>query len=79
MLFCAYDAQIPFVNLDQVERIKDMAEIFGYKSAQETVNVLQRTQNLLGRNINPRLAAEWMMLNLPYAKINASVEKEIGD
>jgi len=79
VLFCAYDAQIPFVNLDQVERIKDMAEISGYKSAQETVNVLQRTQNLLGRNINPRLAAEWMMLNLPYAKINASVEKEIGD
>jgi len=77
VLFCAYDAHIPFVNQDQLERIQAMAEIFGCKIAQETVNVLQRTQNLLSKNVNPRLAAEWMMLNLPHGNINVSVDNEI--
>jgi len=79
VLFCAHGAQIPFVNQDQLERIIDMAETFGYKSAHNTLKALQRTQNLLARNINPRLAAEWMMLRLPHGKIKTSVDDEVGN
>jgi DNA polymerase-3 subunit delta' len=79
VLFCAYDAQIPYVNQDQLARIRDLAGAFGYKRAQDTLSALQRTQYLLGRNVNPRLAAEWMMLRLPHGEISTSVDDQVGD
>ena len=65
VLLSACGASIPIVNQDQRERIAEMAGMIGYERSRATVLALQRAQYLISRNVNPRLAAEWVMLNLP--------------
>lgn len=61
----ATGAETPITNLDQAKQVESMAERFGLDSARKFVLSLERTMNLLERNINPRLAAEVLMLDLP--------------
>jgi DNA polymerase III subunit delta' len=61
----ASGAAAPIANLDRSEEVSDLAERFGLDGARQTLAVLNRTLDLLGRNANARLASEVLMLDLP--------------
>jgi DNA polymerase III subunit delta' len=63
----ASGAAAPIANLDRSEEIGYLAERFGLDGARQTVAVLSRTLDLLGRNANTRLASEVLMLDLPLS------------
>jgi DNA polymerase III subunit delta' len=63
----ASGAAAPIANLDRSEEVGYLAERFGLDGARQTVAVLNRTLDLLGRNANARLASEVLMLDLPAA------------
>jgi DNA polymerase-3 subunit delta' len=55
----------PLANLDRREEIQVLAARFDLPQVHHTVAVLERTLDLLDRNVNTRLAAEVLMLDLP--------------
>ncbi len=57
----------PLANLDRIEEIDNLSKRFKPEHASQMVALLQRHISLLGTNVNPRLAAEVLMLDLPYA------------
>jgi DNA polymerase-3 subunit delta' len=61
----ASGAAAPIANLDRSEEVGDLAERYGLDGARQTLAVLNRTLDLLGRNANARLASEVLMLDLP--------------
>jgi DNA polymerase-3 subunit delta' len=61
----ASGAAAPIANLDCSEEVGDLAERYGLDGARQTLAVLNRTLDLLGRNANARLASEVLMLDLP--------------
>jgi DNA polymerase-3 subunit delta' len=61
----ASGASAPIANLDRSEEVGSLAERFGLDGARQTLAALNRTQDLLGRNANARLASEVLMLDLP--------------
>jgi len=56
---------IRIVNLDLEEEIAHLADQFGQEGAIKKIAILEKTINSLERNINPRLALEVLMLDLP--------------
>jgi DNA polymerase-3 subunit delta' len=64
-LLCAASASAPLVNQDQVEQVEQQAERFGLEIAHRMISSLERSLELLDRNVNPRLVAEVLMLDLP--------------
>lgn len=62
----AADSAASIANLDRSEPIDDLAARCGLEAARSTLSALERTLNLLDGNINPRLAVEVLMLDLPY-------------
>ena len=58
-------AETPIVNLDWEPRISKLAGYLDIASAQRVVISLERTLDLLDRNVNARLACEVLMLDLP--------------
>lgn len=52
-------------NRDYIELLDDLASKFGSNKALNAVKSLERTIELIDRNVNIRLAAEVMMLDLP--------------
>jgi DNA polymerase-3 subunit delta' len=59
-------SQAPLVNLDRAEEINRLAEVLDLPTARGTVLALERTLDELRANINLRLAAETLLLELPY-------------
>jgi len=65
MLRAGYpSAQI--TNIDRAETIDELANKFELNGAHEIVISLERIFDQLDRNVNPRLAVEVFMLDLPY-------------
>ncbi len=56
---------IPVANLDHLDEIKAVADQLEMGDAVRMLTSLQRTQGLLKGNINPRMALEVLMLDLP--------------
>lgn len=56
----------PLVNLDRAEEITQLAQGVDLPTARRTVLALERTLDELRTNINLRLAAETLLLELPY-------------
>lgn len=69
VMLCATGASTPLVNLDRAGEIERLAVALGIQTAQRFVTVIERILYLLERNVNPRLALETLMLDLP--RINA--------
>jgi DNA polymerase-3 subunit delta' len=66
VLLCASGASAPLANLDREEQVQNLAARFGLKRAHAAISSLERTLDLVDRNVNPRLAVEILMLDLPY-------------
>ncbi len=58
-------AQAPFANLDRQTEIQSLAASLDLPTAQSVVASLDHTLTLLARNVNTRLAAEILLLDLP--------------
>jgi DNA polymerase-3 subunit delta' len=65
VLLSASGASAPLTNLDRDEEIKGLAASVGMQAASGVVAALQRTLDLIDRNINARLAMDVLMLDLP--------------
>ena len=65
VMLCACGASTPLANLDRVGEIKNLTTHLDLASIQRTVSTLERTFDLLERNVNPRLTVEVFMLDLP--------------
>jgi DNA polymerase III subunit delta' len=66
VLLKASGASAPLINLDRRTEIEQLAGQFGGRLAFQAVFALERTLDLLGRNVNLQLAAEVLMLDLPH-------------
>jgi DNA polymerase-3 subunit delta' len=66
VLMSAAGSAAPLVNLDREEDIARLAGRFGLRKANEVILAIQRTSELLDHNVNPRLATETLMLDLPF-------------
>jgi DNA polymerase-3 subunit delta' len=62
----AAGASTPIANLDRRAEIESLAAQFGLQSAHRVTVNLQHTLTLLEWNVNPRLATEVLLLDLPY-------------
>lgn len=65
VLLSASGASAPLTNLDRDEEIRGLAANVGTQAASGVVAALQRTLDLIDRNINARLAMDVLMLDLP--------------
>lgn len=65
VLLRAADASRPIANLDRSEEVESIATRVDLQVAYRTACALQRTLEMLERNVNPRLATEVLMLDLP--------------
>ena len=59
-------AKTPVQNIDHLQKIQELARDFGMQQAKNMVFTLDRTMSLLDKNVNPRLALEVLMLDLPF-------------
>ena len=66
VLLRASGAQGSLTNLDRETDINRLADKAGPLTAYKIVSSLDRTLRLVNRNVNPRLATEVFMLDLPY-------------
>ena len=65
----AAGAAAPIANLDWQEMVASIAADLGLLEAGRMVSVVERAVTLLERNVNPRLVAEVLMLDLPQFSI----------
>jgi DNA polymerase-3 subunit delta' len=65
VLMRASGASTPLANLDREEEIEALAVGMGAESAFATTALLQRTLDLIDRNVNARLAMDVLLLDLP--------------
>jgi len=65
VLLFSSNAAVPLTNPDQIDRISELAEHTGMDTAYRMISAIQRTSELLGKNVNARLAAEVLMLDMP--------------
>jgi len=66
VLLRAAGSAAPLVNLDRADEIARLAGRFGLHTANDMVAAIQHTSDLLEHNVNPRLATEVLMLDLPF-------------
>ena len=66
ILLRAADPEAELSNPDRTEEITALAAQIDLPTAHHTVSALDRTISLLDRNINKRLAAEVLMLEIPF-------------
>lgn len=59
-------AAAPLANLDRSAEIQALAGRLSLDAVHQTLKSLERTLDLLDRNVNTRLAAEVLMLDLPH-------------
>jgi DNA polymerase-3 subunit delta' len=60
-------SSVPLTNFDQVKEINMLANKIDLRKAKKMVEVLDRTRELINRNVNPRLTLEVLLLDLPFA------------
>jgi DNA polymerase-3 subunit delta' len=58
-------ASAPPVNLDRIDQIETLAPRISLDQARATISKMERTLDLLDRNVNARLATDVLMLDLP--------------
>ena len=58
-------AETPLVNVDRNVEIEDLAERMNLSSARSAVDGLENALEKMERNVNPRLLAEVLLLDLP--------------
>jgi len=75
VLHKAIGASAPISNLDHAEMIAGLVAAFGEDNARSMVSALQRTLILIDKNVNARLAAEVLMLDLPYQMVDPSADE----
>ena len=61
----ASGASAPIANLDHQEEIEQLAQRVGQQVAHQSAAAIERSLERLERNVNPRLLAEVLMLDLP--------------
>jgi DNA polymerase-3 subunit delta' len=66
LLIKSKTASVPLSNLDQKAVIESLAPQLDNNIPFRMLAALQRTQTLVDRNINPRLAFEVLMLDMPH-------------
>jgi DNA polymerase-3 subunit delta' len=66
ILMCTAGASVLPANQDRVQEVEKLATKVGFQPARMMVGALERTLEYLDRNVNPRLALEVLMLDLPY-------------
>jgi DNA polymerase-3 subunit delta' len=59
------NSSTPITNLDRVEEIQVLADLFNMDTVKAEILAIERTQYLLNKNINCRLAMEVLLLDLP--------------
>ncbi len=67
VLLCTSGSAAPLANLDRLEDIENLSGRVEPGYASQMVALLQKHITLLETNVNPRLAAEVLMLDLPYS------------
>jgi DNA polymerase-3 subunit delta' len=67
VLLRASGAKTPIANIDQIETIVSLADRLGLGNARRVVQNLELALKRLERNVNPRLLAEVLLLDLPEA------------
>jgi hypothetical protein len=65
VLLRASKAAAPISNLDRQQEIEGLAEQVGRQTAHHSAAAIERNLERLERNVNPRLVAEVLMLDLP--------------
>jgi len=65
ILLVSLKSNVPVVNLDLENEIARLADRFCQEGAVQKIAILEKTISSLDRNINPRLALEVLMLDLP--------------
>jgi len=58
-------AESPLVNVDRNMEIEDLADRMDLSSARRVVSGLENTLEKMERNVNPRLLAEVLLLDMP--------------
>jgi DNA polymerase III subunit delta' len=58
-------AKVPLTNVDRLEEIGKLSGRFGLQVALDAIRSIEKVLDLLERNVNPRLATEVLMLDLP--------------
>lgn len=61
----AAGTELPVTNPDRADEINQLAAQFGLETARRTISAIEKTLELVDRNVNTRLAAEVLMLDLP--------------
>jgi DNA polymerase-3 subunit delta' len=65
VLVVSIDAPLPLTNLDQDKEIKHLASQINRNESRQFLSRIEQTILLLSRNVNPRLATEVLLLDLP--------------
>ncbi len=65
VMLCVSGSRAPLTNSDRAEEIRALAESLDLETARQAVLALERTLGETRTNVNPRLAAEALMLELP--------------
>ncbi len=65
------ETSAPLENLDWAESIQRTSAWVGLSGARRFVERIQHTQACLDENVNPRLALEVLMLDLPYQEVRS--------
>jgi len=59
------DCQEAIINVDYMTVLEEQARGLNLSEIKEFLNSLCLLQDAISKNVNPRLASEWLMLNLP--------------
>jgi hypothetical protein len=65
VLLRASGSSAPISNVDRDQEVEKMAQRFGLQGASHMVAALQRTLDLIDRNVNARLAVDVLLLDMP--------------
>lgn len=65
VMLASSGADLPLINLQQAAQIQQMAAALGWQTASEQTANLERTLDLLERNVNRQLLAEVVLLDWP--------------
>ncbi|MBG7609650.1 MAG: DNA polymerase III subunit [Anaerolineae bacterium] len=66
VMLLAYGAAVPTTNIDRKDEIINLAATVDIHTARSVIHMIEHTQLLIKKNINTRLAAEVLLLELPY-------------
>ncbi len=65
VLLRAAGTELAVMNLDRTSEVDRLAAKFGLETARRTITAIEKTLDMVDRNVNPRLAVEVLMLDLP--------------